>query len=598
VKTMAVLDFGGQYAHLIATRVRELGVRADIFNPEAFDPARILDLVGIIFSGGPHSVSEKDFPTVNFDVRNCPVPILGLCYGHQLLASLWGGEVTRGHRREYGATRIDIRSGASLFAGLPQQQRVWMSHGDHVSVLPEGLQATAASEDLPVAAFESIDGRSFGLQFHPEVMHTEHGQKILDNFISICTSERPWQPEAYHRQIIEQIKAAAQNRKLLLLLSGGVDSLVALKLCLEAVGPQRVFSLHVDTGMMRAGESEEIIRHLADEGFTGIRLINAETSFLSELIGVEDPEAKRRIIGRLFVKVVEDELESLQLDENWSLVQGTIYPDHIESGGSDKAQTIKTHHNRVAEIESLIAAGRVIEPLRDLYKDEVRRLGLCIGLPPALINRHPFPGPGLGIRILCSNAAPLPQGWDSEQARLFELIEPYGLEGIILPLRSVGVQGDSRSYLHPAAIWPKSGRSVSWEQMTAAARLVVNTLHTVNRVVWSSRPLPEGLQLEAEFVSRSRLDRLREVDAAVREKTAHLSEIWQMPVVSLPARTRQGGDVFVIRPITSRDAMTADAYKLEPDSHKALYDDLLDRLKVGAVLYDLTSKPPGTIEWE
>ena len=598
MKTIAVLDFGGQYAHLIATRVRELGVRADILAPETFYPDKHPEVVGIIFSGGPHSVTEPDFLSVPFDVKKCSIPILGLCYGHQLLARLWGGEVTRGHRREYGATQIEIQPGARLFSGLPVQQQVWMSHGDHVSVLPEGLRSTASTSDLAVAAFESLDGRNFGLQFHPEVMHTEHGQGILDRFISVCTTERPWQPEAYHQQIIRQIKEQAGSGKLLLLLSGGVDSLVALKLCLEAVGTERVLPVHVDTGMMRQGESEEIIEHLAQEGFRGIRLINAETRFLSELAGIEEPEEKRRIIGRLFVEVVEDELAAMNLDENWYLVQGTIYPDHIESGGSDKAHKIKTHHNRVAEIERLIAAGRVIEPLRDLYKDEVRRLGRCLGLPAALIDRHPFPGPGLGIRVLCSKAQPLPSGWNSEQDLLLKLIEPYGLAGIILPLRSVGVQGDSRTYLHPAAIWPAPGQAADWKQMTTAARLVVNSLHSINRVVWASQPLPDGLLLEPDFVTRTRLDRLRRVDAAVRSITAHLHEIWQMPVVSLPARTTAGGDVFVIRPISSRDAMTADAYQL-PDSDLAeLYRHLHERLKVGVILYDLTSKPPGTIEWE
>ena len=598
MKSIAVLDFGGQYAHLIATRIRSLGIRADIYQPEGFCPEKYHELAGIIFSGGPHSVTEEDFLQVDFDVRSCKLPILGLCYGHQLLAKLLGGKVCRGQTREYGAASINIAGDDFLFNGLPQQQQVWMSHGDHVSELPAELRCTASSSDLQIAAFSSADGRIHGLQFHPEVSHTEYGQQIFERFLSICTPDRPWQPEAYHRNIIAKIREQAQDRKLLLLLSGGVDSLVALKLCLEAVGQDKVLPIHVDTGLMRANESADILAHLEKEGFSGVKLIEAQERFFTALKEVYEPEQKRAIIGRLFVEVVEEELETLNLDQNWSLVQGTIYPDHIESGGSKKSQKIKTHHNRVAEIQKLIDAGRVIEPLSDLYKDEVRRLGQCLGLPDSLINRHPFPGPGLGIRVLCSENEPLTSDWNREEEQLKSILENHELDGMILPVRSVGVQGDSRTYLHPAAIWPKTGVEIGSRQLLEVARTLINSLKTVNRVVLASIPLENNFFLEAAWVDETRVARLQQIDSIVHRHCAGQQEIWQMPVVSLPARTESQKDIFVLRPISSRDAMTAEVFMLPENIRRSLYQELFDDDKVGAILYDLTSKPPGTIEWE
>ncbi|MEW6709272.1 MAG: glutamine-hydrolyzing GMP synthase [Candidatus Riflebacteria bacterium] len=598
MKTIAVLDFGGQYTHLIATRVRELGIKTEIFNPEEFNPNEKPDLVGVIFSGGPGSVTENDFPTITFDLKKCPVPVLGLCYGHQLIAKLMGGKVEKGSKREYGSAQIKTAPDSALFGDLPNPQRVWMSHGDHVSALPASLRCTAGTEDLEIAAFESSDRKLFGLQFHPEVNHTEYGKLILDHFVGICTDERPWQTETYHREIIEEIRSRAGNKKLLLLLSGGVDSLVALKLCLEAVGSGNVMPVHVDTGMMREGESKEIIRHLAEEGFGGVKVVEAENLFLSELAGVTDPEKKRGIIGRLFIEIVEKELQQLDLNDAWCLVQGTIYPDHIESGGSRKAHKIKTHHNRVGEIEKLIQAGKVIEPLHNLYKDEVRKLGKFLKLPDELLNRHPFPGPGLGIRILCSNGEIPESGWNREDDDLNRLLKPFGLNGKILPIKSVGVQGDARTYLHPALIWSNSTEKVKWQTLIDAGKSVVNSLKTVNRVVWSSLPLENEIVLQKAFIDRQRLERLRKVDAQVRRKTAAFQNIWQMPVVSLPAKTGDGREIFIIRPISSKDAMTADVFEIPNESLKDLYKTLNAEMGNLLILYDLTSKPPGTIEWE
>lgn len=625
MKTIAVLDFGGQYTHLIATRIRNLGIKAEIADPDTFRPDHAPEVVGIIFSGGPHSVTENDYISINFDIRKCPIPVLGLCYGHQLLAQLWGATVVRGKDREFGPSEIDANISSPVFADLPENQTVWMSHGDHVATpLPDNLTITASSPDIPVAAFQVEDLLQFGLQFHPEVAHTQYGQAILNNFIKLCTSERSWKVSALADDIVEDIRKKAGDNKLLILVSGGVDSVVALKLCQLAVGPDNIVPVHVDTGLMRLDESDEITAFLNREGFHGIRLIRARQRFLSALSSICDPEEKRRIIGRLFVEITDDvvkeelfdsaakparEHTGLLLGENWMLVQGTIYPDHVESGGNKKeypgdkpgktrGSTIKTHHNRVGEIESLIQAGRVIEPLIDLYKDEVRQLGRSLNLPDYLLNRQPFPGPGLGIRILCSQGENLPANWNYEQSELIDIVKPLGFDGIILPVRSVGVQGDVRTYLHPAAIWPVSGNVPDWDRMFQAARHVVNRLHSVNRVVWSSRPLPEGLKLEPACITEKRLESLAEIDALFRAGTESLDEIWQMPVISLPAKTRDNHDAVVIRPVSSVDAMTARPYPIPFDILKCMYEQIKVRFQDPVILYDLTSKPPGTIEWE
>jgi len=319
---------------------------------------------------------------------------------------------------------------------------------------------------------------------------------------------------------------------------------------------------------------------------------------LKELAGIVEPERKRKIIGRLFIEIVEQELKKLNLEDSWLLVQGTIYPDHIESGGSRKAHKIKTHHNRVGEIKKLIQAGKVIEPLRNLYKDEVRRLGHHLKLPDELLSRHPFPGPGLGIRILCSDGDMPPEGWNREEKELNQLLEPYRLKGKILPVRSVGVQGDARTYLHPALIWTQSKEKIKWQTLIEISRDIINNLTSVNRVVWSSLAIENDIALTRAFIDKYRLGRLRMVDSQVRKKTAAFKGIWQMPVVSLPAKTDDGREVFVIRPITSKDAMTADVFEIPNESLKDLYRTLNSEMGNLLILYDLTSKPPGTIEWE
>lgn len=599
VKRVAVVDFGGQYAHLIARRVRGLGVYSEIVSPETFRPEGRPDVIGVILSGSPSSVVGT-LPRLGFDLRGMRVPVLGLCFGHQLLAQALGGKVVAaGGAREYGMAEISCAPGATLFGGLAAKQSVWMSHGDHVDVLPPGFCVTASTDRLPIAGMESKDGRIFGLQFHPEVTHTEHGLEMLRRFIEVCEAPFDWRPQDQVDRLIERIRAQAQGRNLFLLLSGGVDSLVCLALCIRALGPQRVFSLHVDTGFMREGESSEIIAALGKLGFTNLHVADAESRFLERLAGIVDPEVKRARIGALFVDVLHDEVAKLPLGSDWMLVQGTIYPDTIESGGTEKAARIKTHHNRVEEIERMIEQGRVIEPLVDLYKDEVRALGKQLGLPEKLVARHPFPGPGLAIRVLASSDDHAESGFDKDAAAIETLVASFGLSSSVLPVRSVGVQGDERTYRHPALVWDTTGGWPGWPSLKRCASLLVNRVGSINRVLLSLDPMPAGaLKLGTCLLQKPQLDLLRRVDALVRDRTQAFSDIWQIPVVALPLFDASGRQAFVVRPVCSQDAMTAEVFEMDIEAWKALARDAGAMPGVGPLFYELTTKPPATIEWE
>jgi len=595
---IAVLDFGGQYTHLITKRIRSLGVLARIHSPDAFSP-ETAGIAGVILSGGPDSVGDSDAPQPGFDLTAVRVPMLGLCYGHQLLATEFGGEVETGHDGEYGLTRAAVEPDGALFRGLSRNQVVWMSHRDRVTRLPEGFRTTASSDAVPVAGFEHTGRRIFGFQFHPEVTHTAGGMTMLDNFVGLCTETRDWTPEDYTTRFIERTREEAGDRKVILLVSGGVDSLVTLKLCVDALGPDRVFGLHVDTGFMRQDESAEIAGHLGRLGYDNLKVVDASERFYRELAGRVEPEVKRKIVGRLFVEVARDELATLGLDGDWMLAQGTIYPDTIESGGSDKADTIKTHHNRVQEIDDLIARGRVIEPIRDLYKDEVRDLGRQLELPEHLLERHPFPGPALVIRILCSGSDVPETGYDAEEESVARMVEELGLSSAVLPVRSVGVQGDARTYAHPALLWSDTGERPEWDLLKKFAARLVNLHPTVNRVVFSPRVCsPASLRLGQTFADREQADRLRRVDALVRERMAEFIEIWQLGVIALPLFGDDGRQVFVVRPVLSIDAMTADVFPIEWDLLEAMEDEVRAYGGVGSLWYDVTTKPPATIEWE
>ena len=594
---IAVIDFGGQYAHLIANRVRRLGVYSEIVQSDA--PAGELRRYrGIILSGGPNSVLEPGSPTIDVKILGLGIPVLGLCYGHQLIALKLGGSVAKGTIREYGRATLAMAASSPLFSGLNAAEQVWMSHGDTVEKLPEGFIVLGTTGDCATAAVGDHGRRIFGLQFHPEVTDTPHGMKILDNFIDICACSRTWNPKSYADSIVNELREKCGNRKVFLLVSGGVDSSVAFALLIRALGPDRVMGLHIDNGLMRWRESADILDYLRAHGFANLHIEDASADFLKALDGVTDPEKKRVVIGNMFIAAKERAFARLGLNaDEWVLAQGTIYPDTIESAGTKHADRIKTHHNRVDIILDLIARGMVIEPLAQLYKDEVRELGESLGLPKKLVWRHPFPGPGLGVRALCSNGAAETAGGAAAK-QLEASASAEGYRSTILPVRSVGVQGDGRTYAHPALLaGPRD-----WKKIEELSTRITNSVRAVNRVVYAcTEPSSLSYRLVRAALTRDRVEKLRAVDRIVTEEllaSGEYDKVWQMPVVLLPLVNDRGGECVVLRPIVSQEAMTARFVSLQDQTIAAIVKRSGDIDGVGDVFYDVTHKPPGTIEWE
>ena len=579
---IAVLDTGGQYTHLIARKVRELGVYADVV-PSETPAEKLRGRKGLIISGGPASVYEPGSPTADPAIFNLGAAVLGICYGQQLMARLLGGVVEQGEKGEYGLAMLDLsQPGGALFAGAAGHQQIWMSHRDTVLQAPPGFEVVGKTPTCSIAAIASPDRKLYGVQFHPEVVHTHNGRQILSNFLfDICGCESDWDPRHRTGLVEQRIREVVGDRNVFFFVSGGVDSTVAYTLCLRALGEDRVSGFYVDTGLMREGETQYVRRLFETLGSHNFMVEEAGDQFLGALAGVVDPETKRHIIGHQFVEVQERILRTGHfLEGNWILGQGTIYPDTIESGGTAKADLIKTHHNRVAGIQRLIEEGRIVEPLTYFYKDEVREIGRELGLPDEFLERHPFPGPGLAIRCLCSDAEAMPSPRD---------------EGWFLPIRSVGVQGDSRTYRGVLAI--------EGDHLHDRATELINRYGDINRVVAAVRwTTPLGsVKVHPASLTPDRLDRLRRVDAVVRrisDETGFEKQVWQFPVILVPLGTPDEPDSVVLRPIHSVDGMTAQSVEMPADVLDAMASELIAVDGVSAVFYDLTHKPPGTIEWE
>jgi len=586
---IAILDFGSQYSHLISRRVRELGVYAEIFTPDVSLDA-LKGRKGIILSGGPRSVYEEGSPQVDPKIFGLGIPILGVCYGHQLFAYNLGGKVLSGKTKEYGFTELALED-SKLFKGLQRKEVVWMSHGDYVDQAPPGFRITATSEGCPITGMSDESRDFYGIQFHPEVTHTKCGMTVLKNFIfDICKAEKDWSISGYIHTISKEIKEKVGDRKVFLLVSGGIDSTVCFALLNKVLGKERVYGLHIDNGFLRKHESKNIKGDLSKLGFDNLHVVDAEDVFLSALRDVYEPEQKRRIIGQKFIDVQRDSLEKLGLDpEDWVVAQGTIYPDTIESMGTKHADLIKTHHNRVAIIQEMIEQGSLIDPIAYLYKDEVRELGEELGLPKEAVWRHPFPGPGLSIRCLCSD------GTEQAPSSLIfeEICRENGLSGSILPIRSVGVQGDCRTYRNPAAI---SG-DVHWDSLERISTEITNRAHEVNRVVVTLKAC-DDISLKKAYLTKERLDLLREIDVIVNrimKEEGLQDEIWQFPIVLIPLGDRN--ESVVLRPISSKEAMTARFFDLGDKVRRRIVKEL-SHLPIDCIYYDVTNKPPATIEWE
>lgn len=510
-----VLDYGGQTTQLIARRIRELGVYSEVA-PGAVPLSELpLDGVrGIILSGSPYSCYEEASPTPDPRLYDCGLPLLGICYGFQRMTHDQGGRVGAQPIREFGRAPVNLEGACPLFAGVPSGFTSWMSHGDSIEALAPGFRLAGRSESHPAAAYDPARNQ-YGIQFHPEVSHCEYGMTILENFaVGICGAAREWSIDVYLREITDEIRAHAGDRAVLLLISGGVDSTVVGGLLLRSLDPEQVHLMYVDTGLMRKNETAQVSATLKGLGARHLHIVDAAERFLSALDGVSDPEEKRRIIGDLFIRIQGEEVARL-LPEDYLLAQGTLYTDMIESGKGvgEIAHVIKSHHNvRSPLVEAKRRAGSLIEPLARLYKDEVRNLGRAIGIDAEVIRRHPFPGPGLAVRILGEITRDrLALLREADSLFLEELIERglydqiWQAFAVLLPVRSVGVTGDMRHY----------------------------------------------------------------------------------------------GSVVALRAITSRDGMTADVYPFETRDLLEISARITNEVKgIGRVVYDISSKPPATIEWE
>ena len=509
-----VVDFGAQYAQLIARRVREARVYSEVV-PHTMPVDQMLARkpAAIVLSGGPASVYEEGSPSIDAAVFSAGIPVFGICYGFQVMAQALGGTVERTGTSEFGRTEL-ARVGADdrLFAGLPERQSVWMSHGDSVSVAPPGFTVTAATSATPVAAFEDSGRRLAGVQFHPEVRHSEHGQRVLEHFLrDIAGLAGEWTADSIVEQQVAAIRAQVGQGRVICGLSGGVDSAVAAALVHKAVVDQ-LTCVFVDHGLLRAGEREQVERDYV--AATGINLVvvDAADRFLDALAGVSDPETKRKEIGRLFIRVFEDAAAQLveqagahgeQID---FLVQGTLYPDVVESGHGAGAATIKSHHNVGGLPEDLQFT--LVEPLRLLFKDEVRAVGRQLGLPDAIVDRHPFPGPGLAIRIVGAVDAERLRILRAADAIVRQEITAAGLDAgiwqmpvvLLADVRSVGVQGDGRTYGHPIVLRPitsEDAMTADWARLpydvlAHISNRITNEVREVNRVVLDITSKPPG----------------------------------------------------------------------------------------------------------
>ena len=501
---IAILDFGSQYSRLIARRVRELKVYSEIlrFDTSAAELRRRAP-AGIILSGGPSSVLDRLSPLCDPGIFNLGIPVLGICYGMQASALLLGGKVRRGVSREFGNSRVIVTDPDRIFRALPAELDVWMSHGDRVEVMPEGFRAFARTDSCPVAAMGDLRRNIYGLQFHPEVAHTLHGMKILGRFVfDICGCAGEWQMERFIEQSVERIRSETGGAHVLCGLSGGVDSSVVAALIHKAVG-RRLHCIFVDNGLLRHGEAAQVEKTFSGAFGMNLRVVRAGELFLGNLKGVVDPEAKRKIIGKTFIDVFS--AEARKLGDIRFLAQGTLYPDVIESSppSGGPSATIKSHHN-VGGLPADLNF-RLIEPIRELFKDEVRELARRLGLPSSIVSRQPFPGPGLAVRILgevTSERVALLQQADLRVQEEIERLPQYNAIwqsfAVLLPVQTVGVMGDGRTYENVAAlriVESRDGMTADWariphDALSRISNRIINEVKGINRVVYdiSSKP--------------------------------------------------------------------------------------------------------------
>lgn len=632
LEKVALLDCGAQYTKVIDRRVRELNVDTAIFPVDVKAEELKGQFSGIILSGGPNSVYEAGAPQCDPAIFDLGIPVFGICYGMQLINRHFGGTVLPSPTKEYGETEITVEPDCLLFDGLESAQHVLMSHGDSMGQPAPGFRVvgtSASSHDHEVvAAIQNSEARIYGVQFHPEVELSVNGGQMLENFLyKICGLSGTHVLGDRLEEALDAIRQQVGDKNVFVLVSGGVDSSVTAALLAKALRPEQVYAVHIDSGMMRQDESDLVCEALKAIGLKHLERVNAEETFLNatteidgKMVGplrqITEPEAKRRIIGDVFYHLVTDAIKrsGLNLDETF-IAQGTLRPDLIESGNrevSSQAHTIKTHHNDVPLIQEQRKKGLIIEPNRDWHKDEVRKVGRMLGLPEELVMRHPFPGPGLAIRVLCAEQPYITDEYETANRALQALAAEAGLQAVLLPIQSVGVQGDARSYRYCAALKGNLNK-LTWGEIRSLAQKIPNRIHAINRValLLNEAPLPTEVHtVTPTHLNPVSLEKLRVLDAIVTEgfrKEGLHDGISQLFTVMIPVDTAETGDrvpkhSFVIRAVVTSDYMTARPAALLDEIPlqfiRNLVDDLVAQPNVDLVLYDITSKPPATVEWE
>uniref|UniRef100_A0A0N4ZQF9 GMP synthase (glutamine-hydrolyzing) n=1 Tax=Parastrongyloides trichosuri TaxID=131310 RepID=A0A0N4ZQF9_PARTI len=676
VEKIAILDFGSQYGKVIDRKVRECNVMSEILPMNiSFDELYKNGYRGIIISGGPNSVYQENAPTCDSKIFEGKIPVLGICYGFQLLNKHFNGNVAKEAIRSDGQVLITIDNKSPIFKNLSKEENVLLTHGD--SVIDESLSLefdVIGRNNNFIAGIKHKQLELYGLQFHPEVDLTINGHVMLNNFLrNICLFKGNFTMEAREKVCINEIRRiVGEDQKVLVMVSGGVDSTVCAALLNEALGHDRVVAVHIDHGFMRLNESKKVIKSLEDIGLKVhfyevydkfingfIKDVNGEDIQLCKIV---EPEMKRQLIGNTFIHVKNDVMKDLNLDENIFYAQGTLRPDLIESAScmvSGKADKIKTHHNDTELVRELRKLGKVIEPLKDFHKDEVRALGVTLGLPENLVHRHPFPGPGLAIRILCADQ-PFNEGHFEETEILLQEILKYSqldeekimkrrdifklihnrdlnilmdpeilnLKGALLPIKTVGVQGDSRTYSYVVAL-STSSINIPWLLLSSLAKIIPNILQNINRVVFAfgeQFKTTKIIDVTPTYLTKENIKNLEIADDIVTNilmgknmdgttndnMEVTINKIQQMPVIQIPIhfdRINNNNNIekstkhsYVLRPFITNDFMTgiAGVPPLFPEkSLLEMNNQILNTLPdASRVLLDLTSKPPGTTEWE